>query len=70
MASTFTPILGTVQQWITSDEVVRTWISVSMGRTARCSTSRSRKSPDVRFKSCVFVIIESNDLISSLSRYS
>lgn len=70
MASTFTPILGIVQQWITSDEVVRTWISVNIGSTARCSTSRSRKSPDDRFRSCVFVIIESKDLISLLSRYS
>ncbi len=43
---------------------------MSMGSTARWSTSRSRKSPSVRFNWSDFFIIESNDLILSLSRYS
>jgi len=42
--STFTPRLGTAHEWITSEEVVRSWTCVSIGRTARCSTSRRRKS--------------------------
>lgn len=43
---------------------------MSIGRTARCSTSKRRKSPEVRFSWGVFFIIESNDLILSSSRYS
>ena len=37
-----------VQEWITSREETRRRISVFMGRNARLSTSRRRKSPCVR----------------------
>ncbi len=66
MASILIPALGRAQEWITSEEVVRSWISVSIGRTARCSTSRRRKS--VGWGS--FFMIESNDLILLFLRYS
>jgi len=41
-----------------------------MGRMARWSTSRRRKSPEVRSSWEDFFIMESKDLILSLSRYS
>jgi hypothetical protein len=45
MASAFTPILGTAQEWITSAAVTRRRISAVIGRTARLSTSSSRYWP-------------------------
>lgn len=57
MASTFTPKLGTAQEWMTSAEVIRSCVSVDIGNTARLSTSRRRNSPLAR--SGVFFIYES-----------
>ena len=54
MASTFTPRLGTAHEWITSADVIRSWVSVDIGKTARLSTSRRRNSP--LFRSGVFFI--------------
>lgn len=43
---------------------------MSMGSTARWSTSRRRKSPAIRSSWEDFFIIESKDLVVSLSKYS
>lgn len=57
IASTFTPNLGTAQEWITSAEVISSCVSVDIGKTARLSTSSKRNSPSAR--SGVFFIKES-----------
>ena len=67
IASALMPMLGMAQEWMTSDAVTRTRVSVLRGRTARLSTSRRRNSPDQR--SSEGIIKESNSR-SAKSEYS
>lgn len=66
-ASALTPRLGTVQEWITSAAVTTVRISRNIGRTARLSTSKSRKSPS--WSSSDGSMYESNSMLLK-SEYS
>ena len=67
MASTFTPIEGMVQLWITSAAVTSSRVSVIVGMINRLSTSRRRGCIGLRSSS--EVIYESNSKLLK-SEYS
>ena len=48
-ASAFTPSLGTVQEWSTSQEVTNSRVNLFTSKTNRVSVSNRRKEPSLNF---------------------